>query len=76
MVPLAAYEADHDDDNNNYNSNNNNNNNDRVASKPSPINTNGLCHFHEKFGDDAFKCAAGCRRWSAHQAGKGRASLK
>ena len=60
----------------NNNNNRNNNNNDRSTSKPSPIGANGLCHFHEKFGDDAFKCAAGCRRWSAHQAGKGRASLK
>ena len=71
--------------NNNNNNNNNknnangsraNNNNDRHTSKTPSINANGLCHFHDKFGDEAFKCASGCRRWSAHQAGKGRGSQK
>ena len=56
--------------------NNNNNNNDRYPQKAPSINSNGLCHFHEKFGNDAFKCATGCKRWTEHQAGKGRASRK
>ena len=60
--------------NNNNNRSNNNNNNDRYASKSSPIGSNGLCHFHEKFGNDAIKCVSGCKRWSAHSAGKGQAS--
>ena len=58
----------------NNNNRNNNNNNDRYASKSSPIGANGLCHFHEKFGNDAIKCVSGCKRWSAHSAGKGQAS--
>ena len=64
--------------NNNARSNNtgnrSNNNNDRYPAKSPQIGANGLCHFHEKFGNDAFKCLTGCKRWSAHQALKGQAS--
>ena len=38
------------------------------------IKDNGLCGFHDKFDRDAFKCASGCKRWSAHQAKNGQAS--
>ena len=75
--------------NNNNNNNNNNrqtgssnsnfrsansSNGDRFSSKDSPkIKSNGLCHYHDKFGDEAKNCANGCKRFSSHQAGKGRA---
>ena len=59
---------------NNNNNNNNNNNTDRFNSKESPkIKTNGLCFYHDKFGEDSRNCSTGCKRWSAHQSGKGRA---
>ena len=61
---------------NNNGSRNNNNNNDRYSSKSTPIGANGLCHFHDKFGDAALKCASGCKRWSGQQSGKGKASLR
>ena len=70
---------DNNNNNNNARQNNgsrsNNNNNNRY-SKPSSskLQPNGLCRFHDKFGDDAYNCASGCRRWSAFQAGKERAS--
>ena len=38
------------------------------------IKDNGLCGFHDKYDRDAFKCASGCKRWSAHQAKNGQAS--
>ena len=54
--------------------NNNNNNNDRFSAKDSPkIKPNGLCYFHDKFGAEAKNCANGCKRWSTHNSGKGRA---
>ena len=62
--------------NNNSNANTRsfNNSSDRFSSKDSPkIKPNGLCHYHDKFGDEAKNCANGCRRFSTHQAGKGRA---
>ena len=60
--------------NNNASSRNfNNNNNDRVNNKDSSKNkSDGLCFYHNKFGDDAKNCASGCRRWSTHQ-GNGQA---
>ena len=61
--------------NNNNNSGRNNNNNDRYSKPNVPkIQPNGLCRSHDKFGDDAYTCASGCRRWSSFQAGKGRPS--
>ena len=72
--------------NNNNNNNNNNarqnntgsrsNNNDRYPPKSAPIGANGLCHFHDKFGEEAFKCVSGCKHWSRHQAGKAKASRR
>ena len=57
-----------------FNNNNNNNNNDRFNAKDSPkIKSNGLCHYHDKFGDQAKNCASGCKRFSSHQAGNARA---
>ena len=53
---------------------NNNNNNDRFSAKDSPkIKPNGLCFFHDKFGEAAKNCSNGCKKWSTHQAGKDRA---
>ena len=52
----------------------NNNSSDRYNSKDSSkLKPNGLCHYHDKFGDEAKNCVNGCRRFSTHQAGKGRA---
>ena len=73
----------HNNNNNNRPSNSSNSSNgrsfnsnssDRFSSKDSPkIKPNGLCHYHDKFGEDAKNCANGCKRWSQHQAGKARA---
>ena len=52
----------------------NNNGVDRFSAKDSPkIKPNGLCHYHDKFGEEAKNCATGCKRWASHQAGKARA---
>ena len=51
---------------NSFRSSNNNNN--------SKIKPNGLCHYHDKFGKDAKNCVNGCKQWSTHQTGNGRAS--
>ena len=32
------------------------------------INSNGICGFHAKFDNNAFKCSPGCKRWSSSQA--------
>ena len=51
-----------------------NNNGDRFNAKDSPkIKANGLCHYHDKFGEEAKNCATGCKRWAQHNAGKARA---
>ena len=48
---------------------NNNNNKDKTL-----IGNDGLCGYHRKFDNDAFKCAAGCKRWSNFQSKNGQAS--
>ena len=68
------YNAGNRSNNNNNSRSFNSNSNDRFSNKESPkIKSNGLCHYHDKFGDEAKNCANGCKRWSTHQAGKGRA---
>ena len=49
-------------------------NNNNAREDLTVIKSNGLCGFHDKFDRDAFKCASGCKRWSAHQAKNGQAS--
>ena len=59
---------------NNSSSNSRNNNADRSNNKDgSKVKANGLCHYHDKFGNDAKNCVSGCKRWSSHQSGNGRA---
>ena len=50
--------------NNSSNRPSNANNNARPNSKNSVINSNGICGYHEKFGNEARTCASGCKRWS------------
>ena len=50
------------------------NSNNNAREDLTVIKDNGLCGFHDKFDRDAFKCASGCKRWSAHQAKNGQAS--
>ena len=50
----------------NSNSNSNSNSNPNSNSK-SKLKSNGLCHYHDKFGSEARNCVNGCKRWSAHQ---------
>ena len=73
--PQGSNNSRPNNNNNNANSRSfNSNSNDRFSSRDSPkIKPNGLCHYHDKFGEEAKNCANGCKRFSSHQAGKGRA---
>ena len=79
--PKQTYNSRSNNNNNNRPSGSNSNarsfssnNNDRFDNKQSSkIKSNGLCFYHDKFGEDARSCANGCKRWSTHQAGNGRA---
>ena len=66
--------------NNNNNSRYNNNNRPSNSNSNSGrgdktiIGSNGICGYHEKFKEEARRCASGCKRWSAFQAKNGQAS--
>ena len=63
----------HNNNNRPQSSVNNNNNNNRPSNK-TLINSDGICGYHGKFGNDAQRCASGCKHWSKFQSKNAQAS--
>jgi hypothetical protein len=72
MLKLTTMVAQQQNGNNNSNNNNGNNNYRRGRGRgrsrsPARIN-NGVCYYHDKFGQNAYKCEEGCKNYNAFHA--------
>lgn len=57
----------------NYNNRGNSDNSGQRRGRsrtPARVN-NGICSYHEKYGQDAYRCLEGCRHFNAHMARRG-----